>query len=113
MKVIIITATQAEGLKGKKYNHSTYFNPVKDADGNWCISEEEVKYIKDFQGKEVERKGEKIDLKSYEFLKTMQAVDYKSIAPKEIITGEGTKEIDPKDETIKDPIKGETEVKPK
>jgi hypothetical protein len=39
MKVAHITEQQAEQLKGNIYFQSVFFNPVQDADDNWCISE--------------------------------------------------------------------------
>ncbi len=38
-----ITVEQKNQLVGKLYSSDCFFNPVLDADGNWVISEIEVK----------------------------------------------------------------------
>lgn len=41
--VAFITEQQAISLKGKTYDGTQYFAPVKDANENWCLSEQEIK----------------------------------------------------------------------
>lgn len=41
-QVRLLTETQKETLQGKEYRPNCYFNPIKDNDGNWVISNEEV-----------------------------------------------------------------------
>ena len=43
MKLYKLTETDAEFLKGKTYSKDMIFNPVQDINGEWFISEEEVK----------------------------------------------------------------------
>lgn len=38
----LLTEEQKNILFGKKYSEDCYFNPIKDADGNWVISLEEI-----------------------------------------------------------------------
>lgn len=42
MTVALLTQEQAKQLKGIEFAPDNYFNPIKDADGNWIISLEEV-----------------------------------------------------------------------
>lgn len=42
MRVALLTQEQAEQVKGVEFAPDNYFNPIKDADGNWIISLEEV-----------------------------------------------------------------------
>lgn len=42
MKVAIITQEQKDLITGRKFVKSVFFNPVKDADYNWVISETEI-----------------------------------------------------------------------
>ena len=42
MIVYKLTTEQANTIKGKYYAKDMKFNPIKDADGNWFISVEEV-----------------------------------------------------------------------
>lgn len=37
-----LTEEQKDLLVGQTWDGVQYFNPTQDADGNWCISEEEV-----------------------------------------------------------------------
>jgi len=56
-KVAIISEAQVDELKSKDFN-AVKFNPIKDADNNWVISEEEI-------------------LQSYlEWLKELTIIDY-------------------------------------
>jgi hypothetical protein len=41
-QVRLLTENQAISLKGKQFRPDQYFNPIKDANGNWIISNEEV-----------------------------------------------------------------------
>lgn len=43
MTVRLLTIEQRNLLAGKSFNYSSKFNPIQDADGNWIISEEEVR----------------------------------------------------------------------
>lgn len=40
--IAIITESQKDSLIGQKFDDVQYFNPTKDANGNWVISEEEI-----------------------------------------------------------------------
>jgi hypothetical protein len=42
MMVGILTEEQKDKIKGTKYNEHYYFNPIKDEDNNWVISEYEI-----------------------------------------------------------------------
>lgn len=42
-KVATITAEQAAQLSGQLLNPNTFFNPVLDVNGNWVISEEQIR----------------------------------------------------------------------
>ncbi len=42
MKVAIITAYRKGQIVGKEYTKDCYFNPIKDLNDNWVISEEEI-----------------------------------------------------------------------
>ena len=42
MNVYKLTTEQKDQLVGQKWNEDVFFNPTKDADGNWFISVEEV-----------------------------------------------------------------------
>jgi hypothetical protein len=42
MTVRLLTQEQRDSLIGKKYNDYCYYNPVKDDDDNWIISEYEI-----------------------------------------------------------------------
>lgn len=42
MKVAEITKAQAISLKGKTYDGTQYFAPVKDINENWCLSQQEI-----------------------------------------------------------------------
>ena len=44
MIVAQITELQANELKVTQFIQDNYFNPVQDANGNWFISLEELKY---------------------------------------------------------------------
>lgn len=59
-KVAIITEGQAHYLKGFLVISDCYFNPVKDADNNWVVSEEEI------------------NQSEIEWLKNLQLIDFKS-----------------------------------
>ena len=37
-----LTVAQKDSLMGQKANEHTFFNPVKDLDGEWIISEHEL-----------------------------------------------------------------------
>lgn len=41
-QVAILTASQKNLLTDKRYNNGSYFNPMKDANGKWFISKEEI-----------------------------------------------------------------------
>ena len=41
-KIAIITETQKEQLVDKLVQPSMFFNPIKDGNDNWIISEEEI-----------------------------------------------------------------------
>lgn len=40
--IAILTIEQKDLLVGELYNTDSYFNPIKDIDDNWIISEEEI-----------------------------------------------------------------------
>lgn len=42
MIVYLLTEEEKESLEGKCYYNGTFFNPIKDADDNWVITQEEV-----------------------------------------------------------------------
>jgi hypothetical protein len=42
IQVALLTEKQANQLKGVEIVDGNYFNPIKDAQGNWIISLEEV-----------------------------------------------------------------------
>ena len=46
IKVAYITEGQKDTLIGKEYIDDVYFNPLKDDNDQWIISEEEVKQAK-------------------------------------------------------------------
>ena len=50
IQVHLLNIDQANNIRGKEYSHNRYFAPIKDANDNWIISQEEVKYCenKDF-----------------------------------------------------------------
>ena len=41
-QVALLTSEQRDIIEGMQYKPGVYFNPVRDADGNWIISMEEV-----------------------------------------------------------------------
>lgn len=41
-EVAIITQTQATELSGQTWDVRSYFNPIKDCNNDWVISEQEV-----------------------------------------------------------------------
>jgi hypothetical protein len=41
-KVAIISELQADSLRGQLYEPVSYFYPIKDCDGNWIISQQEI-----------------------------------------------------------------------
>lgn len=49
MKVRLLNIDQYSLIAGKEYVQDMRFNPVKDADGNWIISEEEVEQAVDYE----------------------------------------------------------------
>ena len=40
----VLTIEQKDSLIGQLYTDDSYFNPIQDADDNWVISVEEMKY---------------------------------------------------------------------
>jgi len=40
----LLTIEQKDSLIGQLYTDDSYFNPIQDADDNWVISVEEMKY---------------------------------------------------------------------
>ena len=40
----LLTIEQKDSLIGQQYTDDSYFNPIQDADDNWVISVEEMKY---------------------------------------------------------------------
>jgi len=56
-KIVYITEIQAEQLKGKQFNDSSYYSPTQDVNGKWYVSE-------------VER-----DESQYEWLKNKESTD--------------------------------------
>lgn len=40
----LLTLEQKDSLIGQLYTDDSYFNPIQDADDNWVISIEEIKY---------------------------------------------------------------------
>lgn len=40
----VLTIEQKDSLTGQQYTDDSYFNPIQDADDNWVISVEEMKY---------------------------------------------------------------------
>ena len=40
----VLTIEQKDRLIGQQYTDDSYFNPIQDADDNWVISVEEMKY---------------------------------------------------------------------
>ena len=40
----LLTLEQKDSLIGQLYADDSYFNPIQDADDNWVISVEEMKY---------------------------------------------------------------------
>lgn len=49
MTVRLLNIDQYKLIAGKEYVKDMRFNPVKDADGNWIISEEEVEQAVDYE----------------------------------------------------------------
>ena len=49
MIVRLLNIDQYNLIAGKEYVTDMRFNPVKDADGNWIISEEEVEQAVDYE----------------------------------------------------------------
>lgn len=49
MTVRLLNIEQYNLIAGKEYVTDMRFNPVKDADGNWIISEEEASQAIDFE----------------------------------------------------------------
>lgn len=45
-KVFIISNQTATAINKSKFDADSYFNPVQDINGNWCISVEEVEQAK-------------------------------------------------------------------
>lgn len=45
-KVVVISATRANALRGKEVAKDIYFNPVQDSLGRWVISVEEIRQLK-------------------------------------------------------------------
>lgn len=43
MVVYLLSLEQKKELEGLEYIEGVYFNPIQDINGNWIISEEEVK----------------------------------------------------------------------
>jgi hypothetical protein len=41
-KVAVLTQAQRNMLINKRYNNGSFFNPIKDANGNWIVSKEEI-----------------------------------------------------------------------
>ena len=44
MEVGLLTKEQKDLLVGQQFDVDSYFNPTQDADDNWIISVEEIKY---------------------------------------------------------------------
>ena len=44
MEVGLLTVEQKDLLVGQQFDVDSYFNPIQDADDNWIISLEEIKY---------------------------------------------------------------------
>lgn len=63
-KVAIITVGQKNSLLNQKLDGVTYFNPTKNANGKWVISEEEI---------------EQCNLEGFEFLNDLELTDHEPI----------------------------------
>ena len=48
--IAIITEEQKNILLGRTYDGTQYFNPIKDDNNNWVISEEEIKNCNNHKG---------------------------------------------------------------
>lgn len=64
IKVALLTDEQANLLSGQLYTTDTYFNPIKDADGNWIISLNEISLC---------------EYDNYAWLNELPKIDYKPI----------------------------------
>tara|TARA_R110002020_G_scaffold402704_1_gene612848 strand:+ start:123 stop:338 length:216 start_codon:yes stop_codon:yes gene_type:complete len=42
VKVAILTDKERDSILNLKYDDTSFFNPIRDIDGNWVISKEEI-----------------------------------------------------------------------